>query len=63
MSQTESGKAVAAEERTRSNRITYVFPDAFPQTLKRFKGESGLSWSETAHLTGQNQEPSRSGSF
>ena len=30
------------------SRRTYVFPDNFPQRLKRFQEESGLSWSEIA---------------
>ena len=41
MSQTESGKAVAAEERTRSNRISYVFPDAFPPGTEAIQGRVG----------------------
>ena len=35
-------------QRTHHSRITYVFPDDFPQRLKRFKEESGLSWAEIA---------------
>ena len=34
--------------RTQYNRITYEFPDDFPERLKRFQEESGLSWSEIA---------------
>ena len=35
-------------QHTRYNRRTYVFPEDFPQRLKRFQEESGLSWSEIA---------------
>ena len=35
-------------QRTDHSRITYVFPDDFPQRLVRFKEESGLSWAEIA---------------
>ena len=35
-------------QRTHHSRITYVIPDNFPQRLRRFKEESGLSWSEIA---------------
>ena len=31
---------------------TYVIPDDFPQRLRRFKEESGLSWSEIARRLG-----------
>ena len=30
------------------NRRTYVLPEDFPQRLRRFQEESGLSWSEIA---------------
>ena len=33
-------------QRTHHGRMTYVFPDDFPQRLVRFKEESGLSWAE-----------------
>ena len=33
-------------QRTQYRRSTYVVPDDFPQRLKRFKEESGLSWPE-----------------
>ena len=39
-------------QRTRYSRRTYVFPEDFPQRLKRFKEESGLSWSEIARRLG-----------
>ena len=35
-------------QRTHHSRRTYVFPDNFPQRLKRFQEDSGLSWSEIA---------------
>ena len=31
---------------------TYEFPGDFPERLKRFQGESGLSWSEIARRIG-----------
>ena len=39
-------------QHTRYNRRTYVFPEDFPQRLKRFQEESGLSWSEIARRLG-----------
>ena len=39
-------------QRTKYKRITYEFPDDFPLRLKRFKEESGLSWSEIARRLG-----------
>ena len=39
-------------QRTRYSRIIYVIPDNFPQRLRRFKEESGLSWSEIARRIG-----------
>ena len=39
-------------QRTDHSRITYVFPDDFPQRLVRFKEESGLSWAEIARRLG-----------
>ena len=45
--QLPSGKTGSMpRQRTHHSRITYVFPDDFPQRLKRFKEESGLSWAE-----------------
>ena len=32
-------------QRNRYSRRTYVLPEDFPQRLKLFQGESGLSWS------------------
>ena len=34
------------------NRTTYQFPDDFPERLKRFQEESGLSWAEIARRIG-----------
>ena len=34
------------------NRITYQFPDDFPQRLERFQKESGLSWAEITRRIG-----------
>ena len=33
-------------QRTHHSRRTYDFPDDFPERLKRFQRESGLSWAE-----------------
>ena len=33
-------------------RISYVFPEDFPQRLERFRQESGLSWAELARRLG-----------
>ena len=38
--------------RTQHTRKTRPFPDDFPERLKRFKEESGLSWSEIARRIG-----------
>ena len=35
-------------QRTNHSRRVYVLPDDFPQRLKRFAEESGLSWAEMA---------------
>ena len=44
-----TGRAYALpRQHTRYNRRAYVFPEDFPQRLKRFQEESGLSWSEIA---------------
>ena len=34
------------------NRITYQFPDDFPERLERFQKASGLSWAEIARRIG-----------
>ncbi len=39
-------------QRTNYFRKTYNFPDDFPERLKRFQRESGLSWSEIARRIG-----------
>ena len=39
-------------QRTQYRRRTYDFPDDFPERLKRFQEESGLSWSEIARRIG-----------
>ena len=39
-------------QRIHHSRSTYVFPDDFPERLKRFQEESGLSWSEIARRLG-----------
>ena len=39
-------------QRTHYSRRTYVIPDNFPQRLRRFQEESGLSWSEIARRLG-----------
>ena len=31
---------------------TFIFPDDFPERLRRFQKESGLSWSEIARRLG-----------
>ena len=39
-------------QRTHYRRRVYLFPNDFPERLKRFQEESGLSWSEIAHHLG-----------
>ena len=39
-------------QRNLYNRRTYVLPEDFPQRLRRFQEESGLSWPEIARLLG-----------
>ena len=39
-------------QRNRYSSVTYVLPEDFPQRLKRFQEESGLSWSEMARRLG-----------
>ena len=39
-------------QRTQYRRRTYALPGDFPQRLKRFQEESGLSWSEIARRIG-----------
>ena len=38
----------AATAQSLQHRRTYSLPEDFPQRLKRFQEESGLSWSEIA---------------
>ena len=47
------------KQRTHHSRITYVFPDDFPQRLKRFKEESGLPWAELDRRLGIDPETRR----
>ncbi len=39
-------------KRTHYSRRTYTIPDNFPERLRRFQEESGLSWSEIARRLG-----------
>ena len=39
-------------QRTHYGRRTYVIPGDFPERLRRFQEESGLSWSESARRLG-----------
>ena len=39
-------------QRNRYTSVTYALPEDFPQRLKRFQEESGLSWSEMARRLG-----------
>ena len=39
-------------QRTDYSRIDYDLPDDFPERLKRFQRESGLSWSDIARRLG-----------
>ena len=39
-------------QRIHHSRETYEFPDDFPDRLKRFREESGLSWAEVARRLG-----------
>ena len=39
---------VVPRQPTHYTRRSYVFPDDFPERLRRFREESGLSWSEIA---------------
>ena len=40
------------DKRTHHSRITHVVPADFPERLRRFKEESGMSWSEIARRLG-----------
>ena len=39
-------------QRIHNSRTVYVFPNDFPQRLKRFQRESGLTWAEVADRLG-----------
>ncbi len=39
-------------QRIQYSRISYAFPEDFPERLGRFKEESGLSWAEIARRIG-----------
>ena len=39
-------------QRIRHSRRVYALPDDFPQRLKKFREESGLSWAEMARRIG-----------
>ena len=39
-------------QRIEYRRISYTFPEDFPQRLERFQQESGLSWAELARRLG-----------
>ena len=47
------------KQRIHHSRITYVFPEDFPQRLKRFKEESGLPWAELHRRLGADPETVR----
>ena len=47
------------KQRTHHSRITYVFPDDFPQRLVRFKEESGLPWAEINRRLDTDAETTR----
>ena len=46
-------------QRIHHSRVTYDFPEDFPQRLERFKEESGLPWAETARRLGTDPETVR----
>ena len=46
-------------QRTQYKRRTYGFPDDFPERLKRFKEESGLSWAELNRRLGIHPQTMR----
>jgi len=46
-------------QRIHHTRETYDFPDDFPERLKRFKEESGLSWAELNRRLGTHPETVR----
>ena len=46
-------------QHTHHSRIVYAFPEDFPERLKRFKEESGLSWAELRRRLGADPETVR----
>ena len=46
-------------QHTHHSRIVYALPDDFPQRLKRFQQESGLSWAELRRRLGADPETVR----
>ena len=46
-------------QRIHHSRITYDFPDDFPERLKRFKEESGLPWAEINRRLGIHPQTMR----
>ena len=46
-------------QRTQYKRRTYGFPDDFPERLKRFKEESGLTWAELNRRLGIHPQTMR----
>ena len=46
-------------QRTQCKRRTYDFPDDFPERLKRFQEESGLSWAELNRRLGTHPQTRR----
>ena len=46
-------------QHTHHSRIVYAFPDDFPERLKHFKEESGLSWAELRRRLGADPETVR----
>ena len=46
-------------QRIHHSRVTYDFPDDFPERLVRFQEESGLSWAEIARRLDVHHETLR----
>ena len=46
-------------QHTHHSRIVYAFPEDFPERLKRFKEESGLSWAALRRRLGADPETVR----
>ena len=47
------------QRRIRNSSPVRAFPDGFPERLKRFKAESGLSWAEISRRLGIHPETVR----